>query len=208
MAERGEAIRARLVDFELVQPVEWFWEFAFGILTPQSKARHADIVIQRLRERDYFHKGGPVVDVLRSPDCYIRFHNVKAHRLELLRTSWNRVSKTLHEAIRAIPDRGRVSITYARSFRDTLASQISGYGLKEASHVLRNIGWRNLAIIDRHLITNMSQFGLCESTVAVGTRRRYHALENTFAEWCSRSGYDMDEIDLLFWSQQTGEILK
>ena len=208
MAERGDLIRQRLAAFESVDPTEWFWEFAFGILTPQSRARHADIVVQRLREREYFLRGGSVVDLLRSPDSYIRFHNVKSQRLELLRNSWSSVVNLLNDAVRTVPDRGRSSIHEARLFRNELASRISGYGLKEASHVLRNIGWRNLAIIDRHLITNMSQLGICEASVAVGSHRQYHNLENSFSSWCELHGYDMDEMDLLFWSQQTGEIFK
>lgn len=208
LAVRGDAIRRRLEDFESVQPEEWFWEFAYGLLTPQSRARHADIVIRLLRERDFLVRGGQIVDILRTPEWYIRFHNVKAERLERLRASWNDVAAFLHMVCQQLPDRGRTHINEARTVRDELVARIVGYGIKEASHVLRNIGWRNLAIIDRHLITNLSELGVFDSGVRLHSTRQYHTLESTFAEWCSSHGYDMDEIDLLFWSEQTGEILK
>jgi N-glycosylase/DNA lyase len=36
--------------------------------------------------------------------------------------------------------------------REKVAELIKGIGYKEASHFLRNIGYRNLAIIDRHYL--------------------------------------------------------
>jgi N-glycosylase/DNA lyase len=85
---------------------------------------------------------------------------------------------------------------------------VDGIGMKEASHFLRNIGLRGLAIIDRHLLTNMVACGIFDEAPSVSTVSKYLDVEMRFAAYCEAIGIDMDEIDLLFWCAQTGHILK
>ncbi len=194
--ERRPAIRRRLADFAAVRPEDWFYELAYCLLTPQSKAAHAGQVVSQLQAIDYQGKGGEVVDILRAPFNYIRFHNVKADRLARLRRGWKETQKLIAGA------------EDAKTIRDQLAETVNGLGMKEASHFLRNIGYLDLAIIDRHLITNLIHCGVFLELPAPSSPKRYRAIETRFAAYADHIGIPMDELDLLFWSNITGEILK
>ena len=81
-------------------------------------------------------------------------------------------------------------------------------GWKEASHFLRNIGNRDLAILDRHILKNLVRTGALERLPKSLTPKTYLAIEEKFAAFSKRVNIPMDELDLLFWSMETGEILK
>jgi len=92
--------------------------------------------------------------------------------------------------------------------REWLVGNVNGLGWKEASHFLRNIGHRDLAILDRHILKNLTKHGVLRALPATLTPKRYLAIEAKFARFASAVGLTMDELDLLFWSRETGEILK
>ena len=196
-AERADEIRQRLDDFSRVKRSRWFYELCFCLMTPQSSAVHASMVQAELESMDFLSNGQDVIDVLRSPDRYIRFHNTKHARLHRARHEWSRI-----EAV--IANTG----LSARDRRNVLREMVDGFGMKEASHFLRNIGMRGLAIIDRHLLTNMVACGIFDEAPSVSTVSKYLDVEMRFAAYCESIGIDMDEIDLLFWCAQTGHILK
>ena len=81
-------------------------------------------------------------------------------------------------------------------------------GWKEASHFLRNIGHRNLAILDRHILRNLVRAGVLHRLPKTLTAKRYLLIEEKFKDFAERMDIPMDELDLLFWSMETGEILK
>lgn len=195
--EQQQAIRTRLSEFAAVPEEQWFYELCFCLCTPQSSAVHAFAVQQELQSLDFLHHGHDVLHVLRDPACYIRFHNTKHARLHSARESW--------------PDLHALIATQSMSefeLRNQLAERVNGFGLKEASHFLRNIGRRGLAIIDRHLLTNLVKCGVYQDAPSVSTATKYHAVERAFLSYCQDIGIDMDEVDLLFWCAQTGHILK
>jgi N-glycosylase/DNA lyase len=92
--------------------------------------------------------------------------------------------------------------------RDAIKEMVNGFGLKEASHFLRNIGHRGLAIIDRHLLTNLVVCGVYDAIPSVATVQRYREVELALLAYSKSVSIDMDELDLLFWCAQTGHILK
>lgn len=93
--------------------------------------------------------------------------------------------------------------------RDFFASKdIMGLGYKESSHFLRNIGFRGYAILDKHILQSLYEFGVLDSPKAPITRNRYLETESKFKEFGNLLGIQPDELDLLLWSEKTGEILK
>lgn len=194
---RRDEIRARLADFALIDRSQWFYECCFCILTPQSSAVHADAVVTRLREESFYEHGHDVLHHLRNPEAYIRFHTTKHGRLHALRDNWQRVEELL-----------TADIASERERRNKLADTVLGYGLKEASHAMRNIGFRGVAILDRHLLRLLVRCGVYDEIPAVGTRKAYWKVEEAFMHYAEHVGIDMDELDLLFWCAMTGHILK
>ena len=127
---------------------------------------------------------------------YIRFHKTKAKRLCAVRDQFPLISQHLSNG------------SPSTELREWLVNNVKGLGWKEASHFLRNIGHRNLAILDRHILKNLIRVGVIQRLPKTLTARRYLAIEKKFLKFSQQIGISMDELDLLFWSMETGKILK
>ncbi|MBI4229139.1 MAG: N-glycosylase/DNA lyase [Deltaproteobacteria bacterium] len=94
--------------------------------------------------------------------------------------------------------------------RDFFANygSIKGLGYKEASHFLRNIGFRGYAILDKHILRTLHEFGLIDDPKPPTSRSNYMRIERKLKKLAALLEIDFDELDLLLWSEKTGEILK
>jgi N-glycosylase/DNA lyase len=195
--ERKPSIQARLLDFSRVRPSEYFYELAYCLMTPQSSALNADRVVTILRDRRFLETGFDPENILRSKEHYIRFHKNKSRYLLAIRL-------TLDDVLWAL-SHGDSS----DAMREWLVKNVKGLGYKEASHFLRNIG-RNggLAILDRHILRNLRRYDVIRSIPTSLSRKRYLSIEKRFKSFAGTIGIPLDELDLLFWSIETGEIRK
>jgi N-glycosylase/DNA lyase len=125
-----------------------------------------------------------------------RFHNNKARYVILNRESWNNLKNRLEN-----PD--------IRELRDWLAENVHGYGMKEASHFLRNIGLSNnqIAILDRHILKNLYAHSVIPDTKIRG-KKDYLEKEQAYLDYAKKIEIPADELDLLWWSLENGEIFK
>ncbi|MDI6808718.1 MAG: N-glycosylase/DNA lyase [Candidatus Eisenbacteria bacterium] len=103
-----------------------------------------------------------------------------------------------------------VSFSDRDGLRDSFAADpgIKGIGYKEASHFLRNIGFRGYAILDRHILGCLSRLGVIDWSGKGLTPANYRRIEAELRNFASSVGIDMDELDLLLWWSRTGAILK
>jgi N-glycosylase/DNA lyase len=88
---------------------------------------------------------------------------------------------------------------------------IKGIGLKEASHFIRNIGFdyeNQLAILDRHILKNLKEFGVINEIPKTLTSKKYLEIENRMKKFAERIDISLYELDLLLWSKETGIIFK
>jgi N-glycosylase/DNA lyase len=85
---------------------------------------------------------------------------------------------------------------------------IKGIGYKEASHFLRNIGFGGYAILDKHILKSLHELGIIDDPRPPTTRSAYMSIEKEFKRFAKYMQIDFDELDLLMWSERTGEILK
>jgi len=94
--------------------------------------------------------------------------------------------------------------------RDWLVKEkrIKGLGYKEASHFLRNIGFKGYAILDKHILRSMAELKIIDDPKPPNTRSRYLTIEEKLKNLSNRLEIDFDELDLVLWSLKTGEILK
>jgi N-glycosylase/DNA lyase len=193
---RSKEISARLADFAAVPPSEYFLELAYCLLTPQSSAVNAGKAVDILREGRFLDEGFDPAPVLGNKEHYIRFHRTKAARLLEARDRFASIAARLAVG------------GPSPEMREWLVENVTGLGWKEASHFLRNIGHRELAILDRHILKNLVAAGALRAVPKALTRKRYLAIEKNFAAYARKAGIPMDELDLLFWSLETGQILK
>jgi N-glycosylase/DNA lyase len=94
--------------------------------------------------------------------------------------------------------------------RDWLARTrgIKGLGYKEASHYLRNVGFRGYAILDKHILRSLAELGVIDTPQPPTTRARYLETEERMRQFARSAQIDFDELDLILWSMKTGEVLK
>lgn len=196
-SERRDAIRERLNDYSSVPKDEHFYELLFCVLTPQSSARNADATINKLKAERFRETGFDPTHILRDPLHYIRFHNTKAKRLLAIRDTFTDLEKILY-----------TEYPTNIHLRNTLRAAVPGFGLKESSHFLRNIGFRDLAILDRHILKHLIQLKIISRIPTSLTDIKYFAIEKKWKKYAAAIGISIDELDLLFWSMETGEILK
>lgn len=167
----GRLIAERIAEFGAVEPHEYHYEMLYCLLTPQSRALHAGIVVDKLRAAGWPERSIDPVPILRDPAHYIRFHNVKGARLLRLRAMRNEVQELLQSPLDS------------QALRDALVAKIDGFGMKEASHFLRNIGRLDLAIIDRHILKHLFAAGAIDTIPKSMTPKRYRTVEAVFDEF-------------------------
>ena len=86
---------------------------------------------------------------------------------------------------------------------------MNGLGWKEASHFLRNVGILDVAIIDRHILSTMKEYGLLQNNGRKGiTKKRYMEYEGTLDEVSNMLNMPLGELDLYLWYRKTGKVLK
>jgi N-glycosylase/DNA lyase len=91
--------------------------------------------------------------------------------------------------------------------REALANEIYGIGMKEASHFLRNVGYFDLAIVDKHVMRFSINSGLVRPFKTL-TRSRYLEIERKLKELAHQLGMSVGILDLFIWHIETGTVLK
>ncbi|HTY11839.1 MAG TPA: N-glycosylase/DNA lyase [Bacteroidota bacterium] len=191
------AIQRRLEDFRAVPPEKYFYELVYCFMTPQSSAVNAAKAQKTLMDRDFQNADIDPEPLLHQKEYYIRFHRTKAKLLVTMKQQYG-------EILRAVTN-GETAFEK----RKWLAENVKGLGYKEATHFLRNVGLNDgLAILDRHILKNLKRFGAIRSLPRTLTKKKYLSVERSFQKFAREVGIPIDELDLLFWSSETGEILK
>ena len=177
-----------------------FQELCFCILTPQSKAVYCDEAIKRLKKSNSLFKGSER-NIKAKLKGLVRFHNKKAAYLVAARNTFTKKRK--------IDLKKRLGLTDAFTTRQWLVKNVKGLGYKEASHFLRNIGLgKDIAILDVHILRNLKKLGIIDKIPPTITKKNYISIENKMREFSKRVDIPLEELDLLFWSNQTGFIFK
>ena len=103
-----------------------------------------------------------------------------------------------------------LSFKNKHELRDFIAlnKDIKGLAYKEASHFLRNIGFNGYAILDKHIINSLHEFGILETNDKPKNAKDYLEIEQKFIDFSKDAGIGIDELDLLLWSRKNGRILK
>ena len=199
--EKKSEVRDRIKEFKEVRQQgldKLFEELVFCICTPQTKAHAADNAIKELQETGLLYSGSKeeIAYILKKNG--VRFHNSKAKNIiEARENRFETLPKVLEIADKNILEA-----------RDFLVSNIRGLGLKEASHFLRNIGYNNLAIIDRHILRILTKLRRVREVPRTLTRKRYLEIEKKFIKLAEEIGITSSELDLVMWAMQTGEVFK
>lgn len=93
-----------------------------------------------------------------------------------------------------------VDFTSEFALRDFLVENVSGLGLKEASHFLRNVGMANsLAIIDVHIVSFLKELRLISDFSAI-TENKYYEFEKKMQQLANFYGLNLSVLDNAIWN--------
>lgn len=176
-------------------------ELIFCVFTPQSKAKKCWEAVCDLKEKNLICNG----DDSQILECInnVRFKYRKSKFACLARDTFT-------------DKEGNIFIKkYIESFedilelRESLVTKIKGYGWKEGSHFLRNIGkGDNLAILDRHILKNIVKLNIIKELPKTITKKRYLEIEELMRVFSKDYNIPMDHLDFLLWYKEAGEIFK
>jgi len=173
----------------------WFEELVFCLLTANYSARGALTCIASLKEDNALSDGG--LEQLKA--CLEHKHRFPQKRSEFIfkaRAHKSDLKKTI------------ISQLSSHAARDWLVEKITGLGMKEASHFLRNVGYLDLAIIDKHIISHMLEQGIIDERPKTLTRKKYLEYEKILTSVAGLLGMPLGQMDLYLWAKKSGEVIK
>jgi N-glycosylase/DNA lyase len=203
-AARRAEIGAKLAEFENIRKAEtderWWEEMVFCFFTGGCSAkmglRSIEAVRPLLMDGSFEELSQALSGVHRYP--FARAGYIVASRDFLREHCDLRLRNKLE------------SFTDDMERRDWLVREkrIKGLGYKEASHYLRNIGFKGYAILDKHILRSMAELEIISDPKPPNTRSKYLTIEKSLKDLAKLTEIDFDELDLVLWSMKTGEILK
>jgi N-glycosylase/DNA lyase len=181
--------------------LEIWKELCFCTCTPQNDAHKAWNAVLSLEENDLLENGGvsSIAEILREKG--VRFHKNKARYITANRKVFYPGTKNrIHELIKDKP---------LIEARDDLEKKIFGWGLKEASHFLRNTGSGDgICILDRHIMRQLVLYGVINEIPASINAAAYHEIEQKMLAFAEKEGVPVDALDLIFWYKEKNELFK
>jgi len=202
--KRRSEIKKRLEDFKKVwekSDEDIFAELCFCLLTPMSRAKAADEAINRLLRNNSLSVGNKNQILKELTKAGIRFPENKAKFIVEAREFFTRNGR--------IDIKSKLNQGTSNVKREWLVKNVKGLGYKEASHFLRNMGLGfDLAILDRHIMKNLLKYGIIKKIPKCLTKKCYLSLENKMKEFSKKVNIPLADLDLLFWSEETGEVFK
>lgn len=197
-------IEKQILNFKTIwekgRDEDLFRELAFCILTPQSKARSGWQAICNLCDKDLLLNGR--YHQINKELNIVRFKNKKTDYLLLAR------EKFLMDGNPGLKERLN-QFKSIHEKRDWLVNEVKGYGFKEASHFLRNIGLgEKIAILDRHILKNLKLFNVIENIPQSLTRKKYLEIEEQLKLFGKEINIPADHLDFVLWYKEAGEVFK
>ena len=197
-------INNRITEFESIirsgSDEDIMSELVFCIFTPQSKARKCWESVVDLKSNNILYEGNAnsILPFINN----VRFKNRKSqYAADAINKFKNNNRFTIKETLNSFSD--------TRELRNWFAENIRGYGYKEASHFLRNIGLgEKLAILDRHILKNLVRINIIDEIPKNITKSKYIDIENKIEDLCKKIKIRMDFFDLVLWYSEAGEIFK
>jgi N-glycosylase/DNA lyase len=199
-----EEIAGRLEEFRKIwktrDEISILKELFFCILTPQSKATTCWSAVEELECNDLL-LNGDYEDILKIVGV-VRFKYRKAsYILEAREKFYGNGEISLVEILEDLDE--------PLQAREWLVNEVKGYGLKEASHFLRNIGrGEDISILDRHILKNLVRANVIESIPGSLTKRRYLEIEREMIRYSVHLGIPVSHLDLILWYREAGSIFK
>lgn len=194
--EIAKEISKKIIDFENIgkkSSKEIYLELCYCLLTANYNAKKS-VEIQKKIGTGFTTL--PLKKLsLKLKEYGHRFPNTRAKFIYLSRKYKNNIKEKLQENKTDLEK------------REWLVKNIKGLGYKEASHFLRNIGCKDLAIIDFHIIDILEKNKLITKPKTI-TKTKYLEIEEILKKLGKKVNLNLAELDLYLWFLETKKIYK
>ncbi len=194
-------------------------ELFFCILTANFDAEKA-IVIQNNLFDCFFNCFLDDIKVSLKNEGY-RYPNVRAEYIFLARKKFFEEINVFFgfSSLKSLID-SFYEIKGSDFLRFFFVENVKGFSFKEASHFLRNIGFKEFSIVDFHIVDLLKRysflddsFGIYTSGKNIGRRKSlskkdYFFVENILKNIAFKLSLDLSRLDLYLWFLETGKVLK
>ncbi len=167
-------------------------ELAFCLSVPNEKAINGLIFQKKLSFED-FNDISRIKYKLKNSG--IRYYERKATYIYIAAKKFKEIDSLIK----------KFDANYIRKY---LVKNFKGIGMKVASHYLRNLGFKNVGIIDRHVMRFLYKNGYIKSLPKNINYDDYVKLEEILIKISKEYDLTLAELDLYIWYNETGMILK
>ncbi len=178
---------AEFLSLKDSSPDEKFSELIFCTLTANTSAEMGLRCQSSLLDLEDYSK-----EKIREKliGCRYRFKNTRARYIE-----YNYKKKDFLESYLEQENR-----------RELIVENYMGIGMKESSHFLRNIGYFQYSILDKHIQRFLSSY--YGENIKIKNPKEYYIVEKKFNALSEEYGFLPGIMDLIIWYIMTGKIIK
>jgi N-glycosylase/DNA lyase len=192
--EIGEKVESKLKEFEKnfsLSAEQKFLELCFCILVANSSMEKT---LQIWKKISAGFLNLPKRDLKeRLKNFGYRFYNKRAEYIVETRKLIPEIEKILKNE-----DEEKI--------REWLVENVKGIGWKEASHFLRNLGFKNFAILDRHVLRILCENGIIKEVPKTLSRKKYLGIEKKLQDIAKNLNITPAELDLYLFYLDTKKI--
>ncbi|GBD02829.1 putative N-glycosylase/DNA lyase [bacterium HR19] len=167
-----------------------FGELCFCFLTANSSAELGIRIQKQIGDEGFFKlEEKEIADILKKMGH--RYPEIRARYIVLARQF----------------DIGKVLKEKSGKRAREIVINLKGLGMKESSHFLRNIGYDDIAIVDRHIYRFLVRHNLVPEKNSISPSL-YLLCEKTLENISAELGIPLSALDLFIFFKQAGKVLK
>jgi len=185
----GKQVEEKLKEFEknyLLTPKEKFLELCFCILVANTSVEKTLEIWRKVGKGFLFLPENKLKEKLK--ELGYRFYNRAKYIV-----ADRKFIKNLEVVVKS------------ENPREWLVKNIKGIGWKEASHFLRNLGFKNFAILDRHVLKILTENKIINKPKSL-SKTFYFETEEKLKKMAEKLGISLAELDLYLFYLDTGKI--
>lgn len=160
---------------------EIFYDLCFALLAPQTTFKSNIKTVDSLKKID-FYRNDVDEPLLQEVVRATRFFRQKASRLLKAKEQFKEILGIIESDSSSVEKRNR------------LVKKVNGLGMKAGSHFLRNLGHKDLSIIDTHVLKYMKR-------EMPKSKKEYLILENEFSQIAKKLKITPAELDAIVWKK-------
>lgn len=170
----------------------WFRELVLCILTSNSSFMSAYYALNAIHDKLLYADEEDLSKILKNSGY--RFYRIKAKYIINARKYYGKLKSIIFPIAESDQYEAREKLL-----------EIDGLGMKEASHFLRNVGYLDLAILDRHILKFISQYFSISDRL---NKKKYIYVESVLRSISNSLNFPVGLIDLFIWYEETNKLVK